>query len=258
VRDRHPFTRADLEELDQRFLAHASAVVALQEVHAGNRSSAVIGYRHDMDADHSLATGVLMAEWEAERGYRSTYFVLHTSPYWNTYEFRDCLERIAVFGHEIGIHTDALAEALLTGGDPDSILMEAIEELRGYGFPVRGVAGHGNPLCNRARAEGEIMFTNDEQFVECARPKLGPPSRTVTRGTNSLRLRPRPLADFGLEYEALILGDPRPFRFSDSAGQWLKPGFDETALKFSAERERQLHMLIHPDWWANAFERVAV
>jgi hypothetical protein len=65
------------------------------------------------------------------------------------------------------------------------------------------------------------------------------------------------LADFGLEYEALILGDPRPFRFSDSAGQWLKPGFAETALKFSAERERQLHMLIHPDWWANAFERVA-
>lgn len=271
MRERAPFRADDLAEFDARFLAKASAVVALQEVHAGNRDPSVIGLRHDCDAGHSLATAVKMARWEADRGYRSTYYVLHTSPYWGAPGFRESLDRIACFGHEIGIHTDALAEALRTGGDPDRILEDALDELRGYGFPVRGVAGHGNPLCNRDRAEGEITFANDEQFLECARPQEGEPDREITRGNVRRKLRPRPLADFGLDYEALVLGLPHPFRFSDSGGQWLAPGFEKTADAFESlskitmhhalanpEKFRQLHLLQHPDWWGEAFVREAV
>ena len=253
MRDHAPFRPGDLAELDARLLSCASAVVALQEVHAGNRSPGVIGFRHDVDAGHALATAVRMAEWEADRGYRSTYFVLHTSPYWQTPGFCDALDRIACLGHEIGIHTNALAEALRTGRDPDLILDAALKTLRGLGFTARGVAGHGDPFCNRDRAPGEITFANDEQFVECARPQEGEPDRLITRGNIRLKLRPRPLADFGLDYEALMLGMPRPFRFSDSGGKWLTPGFNETADRFQSETERQLHLLIHPDWWAAAF-----
>lgn len=270
MRQNAPFRADDLAELDEQFLSKASAVIAMQEVHAGNTSHTTIGLRHDCDAGHSLATAVKTARWEAERGYRSTYYVLHTSPYWCYPEFPRMLDEIAACGHEIGIHADALAEALKTGGDPDAILNEALATLRGYGFAVRGVAGHGNPLCNRDRGEGEITFANDEQFEECARPQEGPPDRLITRGRIQLRLRPRPLADFGLDYEALVLGLPAPFRFSDSGGKWLRPGWDETVEKFgrtvavpaSAQvdlREvRQLHMLWHPDWWAQAFVREAV
>lgn len=264
-----PFRDDDLEELDERFLARAAKVVAMEDVVAGERAPNVIGLRHDCDAGHSLATAIKMARWEAERGYRSTYYVLHTSPYWKYPNFRQMLDEIAACGHEIGIHTDALAEALKTGRDPGQILDEALALLRGFGFPVRGVAGHGNPICNRERAPGEITFANDEQFLECRRVKEGPADRVITRGRISLQLAPRPLADFGLEYEALWSAYPFPWRISDSGGKWLNPGFEETAEQFArqldvtdlptaTEAPRQLHALIHPDWWGQAFVSEAI
>lgn len=265
MREHAPFRADDLDEIDERLLSRATSVIAMQEVAAGNRNPDAIALRHDCDADHSLATAVKMAAWEAERGYRSTYYVLHSSPYWGFPEFRESLETIAICGHEIGIHADGLAQALLTGRDPDIILDEALSTLRGWGFQVRGVAGHGNSICNRDRADGEGTLANDEQFVECARPQEGPPDRVIVRGSISLKLRPRPLADFGLDYEALVSALPLPFRISDSGGKWLNPGWDETCVKFNgwlgtnAPDRRQLHFLQHPDWYREAFpERRAV
>lgn len=262
MRQRAPFLHDDLTEMDDSLFSRASAVMAMADVHDGHRDPNSIGLRHDCDAGHSLATAVRMAEWEAERGYRATYYMLHTSPYWTFPEFADSLDRIAELGHEIGIHSDALAEALKTGRDPDFILDQAITRLRSLGHRVRGVAGHGNPLCNRDRAEGEITFANDEQFVECARPQEGEPDRLITRGNIALKLRPRPLADFGLEYEALILAHTegkKAFRISDSGGRWLNPGWEETVVRWQYERSigaprfSQLHFLWHPDWWSQAF-----
>lgn len=269
MRELRPFYADDLDELDERFFARAAKVVAMEDVVAGDRAPNVIGLRHDCDAGHSLATAVKMARWEAERGYRSTFYILHTSPYWVFPGFRQMLDDIASYGHEIGIHTDALAEALKTGRDPGVILDEALARLRGFGFDVRGVAGHGNPMCNRDRSPGEITFANDEQFLECRRVKEGPPDRVITRGEISLRLAPRPLADFGLEYEALWSAYPFPWRISDSGGKWLNPGFEETAEQFAVQlgvtalpmvtaAPRQLHALIHPDWWAQAFVSEAI
>ncbi len=266
-----PFQPDDLEELDG-LLSLASAVVAMEDVHDGCRDPHTIGMRHDVDAGHALETAVKIAEWEADRGYRSTYYILHTSPYWMASGFAQALDRIAELGHEIGIHTNALAESLRTGRDPDLILSEAIGTLRRLGFEVRGVAGHGDPFCNRDRRQGEGTFANDEQFIECARPGEGEPDRVVQRGNITLKLAPRPLADFGLDYEALKVaydGDEVwPFRISDSGGKWLNPGWEETVAKWTLERRlhydtfeptkrvRQLHFLWHPDWWAKAFARV--
>ena len=262
MRDGAPFLASDLAELDGRLLSHASAVVAMEDVHDGHRDPSAIGLRHDVDAADALETAVRIAGWEAERGYRSTYYILHTSPYWGAPGFHDALTRIAELGHEIGIHTNALAEALRTGRDPDVVLSQAIGVLRSYGFPVRGVAGHGDPLCNRDRLPGESSFVNDEQFVECARPKEGAPDRTITRGNVTLKLRPRPLADFGLEYEALRVGLPAPFRISDSGGRWFSPGWEETVRRWHADRvsaeASQLHFLWHSDWWQGAFVREEV
>ena len=259
-----PFGPDELHELDEQFYAKAARVVAMEDVHDGDRAPNVIGLRHDCDANHSLATAVDMARWEAELGYRSTYFILHTSPYWKYSWFEEALEDIAMAGHEIGIHVDALAESLVTGEDPDLILERAIKRLRDLGHSIRGAVGHGNPLCLRDRMEWESPFANDEQFLECRRPDHGAADREINRGAASLRLRPRPLADFGLEYEALWCAHPWAWRCSDSGGKWLNPGFEETAEIFAkqtdvtvlpnaTEAPRQLHLLIHPDWWREAF-----
>lgn len=271
MRAHAPFLRRDLDELDESFYAKAARVVAMEDVVDGDRAPNVIGLRHDCDSEESLATAVEMARWEQERGYRSTYYILHTSPYWQAPGFEEKLEQIAACGHEIGIHANALAESLRTGENPDLILDRAIRVLRDLGHLVRGAAGHGDPICIRERAEGEMTFANDEQFLECRRPPQGPSNRIITRGRMKLQLAPRPLADFGLEYEALFCAHPFSFRFSDSGGRWLNPGFEETVARFAGQLEvtalpqktedpRQLHMLIHPDWWAPAFtaaERLA-
>lgn len=271
MRANAPFFWDDLDELDARFLAPAARVVAIEDVVAGDRAPNVLGLRHDCDCGASLSTAVKMARWEEEHGYRSSYYILHTSSYWGAPWFEEMLYEISICGHEIGIHTNALAESMRTGEDPDVILERALETLRGFGYEVRGAAGHGDPFCNRDRQPGEGTFANDEQFVECRREDQGDADRLLRRGNITRRLAPRPLADFGLHYEALWCGLPFPFRFSDSGGRWTCDGLEATYERFTRQLHvtdppthpddpKQLHLLIHPDWWRHAFSlnRVAV
>lgn len=215
------------------------------DVHQGAHQPDVIGLRHDVDDNSgSLATAVKIAGWEAERGYRATFFILHTASYWqNERRLRSALDQIAGFGHEIGIHANAIAAALRGGGDPHLILEEAIDRLRSFGHPVLGVAPHGDKLCRDA--SGRVWFVNDEQFVECAHSEMGRPDRLLRYRETTLGLEPRPLADFGLEYEAYRL--PRGRYLSDTGGHW------NIELAAAASGPGQLHVLWHPDWWAAAF-----
>lgn len=269
MRDQAPFQYDDLQDLDACFLSRAARVVALEDVLDGERAPNVLGLRHDCDNADSLATAVKMARWEQEHGYRSSYYILHTAPYWDYVAFPEMLDEIAAAGHEIGLHNNALAEAIRTGENPDRILERALTRLRGLGYRVRGTAGHGDPLCSYDAGPGEPWFANDEIFTECKRRQVGRKEvkggeRILSRGNSRLHLVPRPLADFGLEYEALWLGHPYPYRFSDSGGHWTEPGWATVADQFaqqaavsepprSSRDPRQLHMLVHPDWWSEAF-----
>ncbi len=241
-----PFQPADLAELDV-LLDKATAVVSMQEIHAGAAHPWIIGLRHDVD--NVIEPAVEFAYWEAERGYRSTYYILHTAPYWEDKSLlRESLEQIDGCGHEIGIHNNAIAEATISGDDPRAVLAEAILELRGFGFPVRGTVAHGAPECYDAG--GNVRLVNDEIFSECARPGLGDAERTVA----GVKIIPTPLDAFGLDYDANWL--KRGAYLSDSGGRWSKPGFSKVREGFPFDL--QLHMLVHPDWWVEAFEKVAV
>lgn len=235
------FRSADLDELYD-LLSTARAVVAMHDIHNGARDTDVIGLRHDVDDNAgSLETAVKIAGWETERGFRSTYFILHTASYWHDEpRLRSALEEIAGHGHEIGIHTNAITEAIHTGRDPHDILQDAIGQLRGYGHPVYGVAGHGDELCRR------VGFVNDEIFTECARPEMGDPARTLIYGNQHLTLDPMPLADYELVYETYRL--PHRRYLSDSGGAWNEPPAS------MLHGPGQLHILQHPDWWALAFD----
>ncbi len=238
------FNHRDLKDFDRTVLARARSVVAMVEVFEGLDDPEVVGVRHDVDdGRNALETAVRLALWEARHGYRSTYFMLHTARYWQGRGFPHALDQIAGLGHEIGIHANAIAEALRVGGDPAEILDGALEQLRVWGHEVIGVAPHGDSVCRDK--SGRLVFVNDEMFSECARPELGSPDRELRSGHRVLRLAPRPLAEFGLAYETYRL--PHGRYLSDSGGRWNVPPASV------ATGDGQLHVLQHPDWWARAF-----
>lgn len=239
MRAHDPFLADDLADLDA-LLSQAAAVVAMEDIFDGAPPDA-IGLRHDVD--NVIEPAVAMAEWEAERGYRSTYFILdgNGSPghYWyDKTLLRSSLERISELGHEIGYHCNAVARAITEQRSPLALVGETLEELRGYGFQVRGVVAHGDRLCYRHR------FVNDEVFTESARPSYGAPDRMV----GGVRLDPVSRAWFGLDYDPNWL--PRAEYLSDSGGEWSQD-FDAVADGFPYDG--QLHVLVHADWWHAAF-----
>jgi hypothetical protein len=239
-----PFTAEDLRELDERLLSKAEYVVPMREAVVPYQG--LLGLRHDVD--NTFQPCVELAEWEAERGYHATYYILHDSPYWNTPELRPGLERIADLGHEIGLHTNAIAVALQTGRCPHEIVAGALDRLRYWGHEVGGVVAHGDPLCYQAR------FVNDETFEECARPDWGNPGRTLHHDGVTITLEPRPLASFGLYYDANRLS--RSLYLSDSGGTWSEP-FEDVCDRFP-DAPAGLHVLQHPCWWTQAFVGVTV
>jgi hypothetical protein len=234
-----PFQLQDLEELDQ-LLERAEAVIAMEDVADGATQPGFVGLRHDVD--NVIAPAVAMAQWEAERGYRSTFFVLHTAPYWHEKEtLRLALAMIAECGHEIGLHINAITEAITTGRDPLDIAQDAVDELRSYHHDIRGVVAHGDQACY------EHHFINDELFTESRRPGYGAADRVV----GGIKLQPISRSELGFDYDPNWL--PRAEYLSDSGGHWSQP-FETVSAGFPFEG--QLHCLIHPDWWAEAFQPI--
>lgn len=236
---------AELETLLER----GSAVVPMREVRG--QPNDVIGMRHDVD--HDLAAAVKMAGWEHERGYRSTYFLLHTAWYWRkpgeeklSGLLEDAVDRIASLGHEIGFHNNCLALSRLSGTAAAEMLHHELGLLRGLGHEVVGVAAHGDPACYDK--QGTFMFSNYEMFSECFRRNVWL-DETRHRPPHLLSeqpapwIQPSPLATFGLEYESIFL--PRGLYLSDSGGRWN----DLDRSLFPSEKG-QLHVLLHPDWWS--------
>lgn len=221
----------------------------MREIAAGEVHPNVIGLRHDVD--NLIEPCLELAEWEHRHGYRSSYFILHDSPYWDDPQLPQILDAIAELGHEIGLHVNALAEAFRQGRDPFVILELALQRLRSWGHAITGVVAHGDPLCYGVNRE--LLFVNDELFSECARPTVGEPERVIERRGYGIALRPRSLESFGLRYEAYRTG-ARALYLSDSGGVWNE--------KFETIRDRfphptgQLHILQHPCWWLEAFPSV--
>lgn len=248
------FDRRDLEQLDQLLYSRADRVVPMRDIWKGDVGRNVIGLRHDVDAasertEDAFETALAMAQWEFDHGYSSTYYLLHDSHYWNA----ENLVRALAFeelGHEVGVHVNALAEGLRRRRSPEWILLQALGDLRSVGLRVDGCVAHGDPLCRGE--DGTVRFVNDEMFVESPRPALGPSDRIISTSKCQLRIDPQPRANYHLAYDANWLS--RGNYLSDSGGEWSQP-FDDVVDAFG---NGQLHVLIHPDWWVNAFVGVKV
>ena len=244
-----PFDASDLEELHARLLSQADRVVPMRDIAKGDIGRRVIGLRHDVDDNEgSFDTALKLAEWEFDHGYSSTYYLLHGSHYWTAENLVRALQ-FEELGHEVGLHVNAIAEALRLRRSPDWIIVEALGDLRSVGLRIEGCVAHGDQLC---RANGDLRFVNDEVFVESARPDVGAPDREITHGNCTVKLEPRPRSDYHLVYDANWLA--RHDYLSESGGRWSQP-FDDVVSRFG---HGQLHMLVHPDWWSAAFAEVAV
>lgn len=209
-----------VEHLEQlaTFLYGAHAVSPMRESQGLAYSICV---RHDVD--HNLEHAAKFASWEAERGFRSTYFVLPGSWYAAEPGAPDLLREIEAMGHEIGLHSDVVGIAYREGAlhpvdgsvmplgfceRPAEIMREQIEWLRSLGLTITGTAAHGNGIPDA--------------------PNLG------------LWSVYQP-SDFGLDYEAYQLHKSAHY-ISDNRGKWSQP--------LSLHPEKETHVLIHPCHWA--------
>ncbi|HEX6699797.1 MAG TPA: hypothetical protein VF101_03625 [Gaiellaceae bacterium] len=210
-----------------RFLDRVSgrAVVPMRKLARGEGDLAL---RHDVDS--RLDSALQVARLEHDRGFRATYFALHTAPYWDDPDLVGKLRNLQELGHEVGFHNDLVTLQRVRGIDAGAYLREALARLRDGGLEVVGVAAHGSPWCHR------LGFHNNYVFRGWDEPVPGFPSTEVPE-----KLDP---AEFGLEYEAYHV--PHNVYFSDSS---FVDGRRSHPADLRLEPGKRTIVLVHPCHW---------
>ncbi len=244
-----------------RYLEHFGKTVPTREFAASPRKRHLTALRHDIDYDLDVA--LELAYWEYKAGLRATYFVLHTTDYYrNDGALIDKCLQLQDFGHEVGLHTNFLAEWYRQEiDDPRAALEVELDRLRSGGVELVGVTAHGDALCYDAGFTNYWMFEDirpenpakDEHRVTAEGTSARDVDRTISYPEDSDALvRPDgkrfpywslKLSDFGLAYEASRL-NPDSY-FSDSGGVWKRT---PDPLTHTFGKDRSL-VLMHPIYW---------
>lgn len=188
--------------------------------------------RHDVDRD--IAHALKFAEFEIGLGIRSTYFLLHSAPYFDySSSFASQCSALIAMGHKIGLHNNALTEWLNARDlgeetPPENYLKRPLAFLRSIpGVCITGTSLHGDLRCYKDK------YSNCHLFSEV--PKK-----------NTLPYGQIPLASLGLRYEANFV--PRKWLVHDSGGKWSQDLF-KVIEEFNNAQEGILQILVHPLWW---------
>ncbi len=183
-----------------------------------NSKKIIIGLRHDVDNDLNVA--YQFSEVEARLGFRSTYFILHTAPYYlaNSNNMASHSEKIIPIlrtmqdkrHFEIGWHNDLVTLQVIYNINPVKFLHSELKWLRSNGLNIIGTAAHGSNYCKK------YHYMNFYFFKEFTFPVV--PNRenniTVPKDGKSIELIKGKLSDFGLQYEAYFLNNN--IAFSDA------------------------------------------
>ena len=111
----------------------------------------LVHLRHDVDGD--LVAARLEAEIERDLGIRSTFYILHTAPYYGQWDAGSNMfvrneasaqvyREIQALGHEVALHTDPLMLYQSFGADGAAALETEIAWLRSEGVDIRGSVSH--------------------------------------------------------------------------------------------------------------------
>lgn len=249
------FTSDDYAQLLEPYVGNYEIITMgdyVRETKVENRKILMI--RHDID--HDLENGLRIAKWEADRGIRATYCLLHTAWYYgelvnDRYVHSDFLlegiERISEMGHEINFHNNLIALALREDVDPIILLESELEFYDSLGVPVTGTSTHGDALCR------ELNFRNWELFKECCDDRFGGPRtvrHVVNEETREYELGKYSMFDFGLEYEAYDIS--KDFYHTESGGNMRLRKDTKGRRKFGREKVGNSSIcgiLTHPIWW---------
>lgn len=252
---RKKFTASDYERLLEPWVGDRSVLVLSEALDPdAEPRDRITCIRHDID--HDIEMAVSIGRWEAERGLRTTFCVLHSAwyygslfdgRYYHTTEMLDAVKELQFLGHEINFHNNIATEALLNGVDPEAVLMAELEYLRSHGLHITGTSGHGHALC------GQLDYLNLELFRETTWLSKGG-ARTIAHNGNSIELGRTSMADFGLAYEAYDLH--RDVYITESGGRprLVKNTRGRNGLRRDEATDATRHghvvgILTHPIYW---------
>lgn len=180
-----------------------------------NSNKIVIGLRHDVDID--LNKALQFSATESELGFRSTYYILHTAPYYldsygnmsvHSETILPVLKEMQNVKHfEIGWHNDLVTLQAVYNIDPVAFLHNELAWLRGNGIHIYGSASHGSPYCH------DYKYLNFYFFEECTYPVVDPyyNNLNLSVGGKIVPMKKGKFIDFNLEYEAYFLNNNKYF-----------------------------------------------
>jgi hypothetical protein len=180
-----------------------------------NSKKIVIGLRHDVDNDLDIA--YRFSETESNLGFRSTYFILHTAPYYlensnnmsvHSSRILPTLKTMQNDRHfEIGWHNDLVTLQAVYDINPVEFLHNELSWLRTNGINIYGSASHGSPYCYT------YLYLNFYFFKECESPVVGQFVNNISLPLNSGKtaMLKGDFSDFNLEYEAYFLNNNKYF-----------------------------------------------
>jgi hypothetical protein len=221
-----------------------------------NSKKIVIGLRHDIDLDLKVAYEFSKIEYDL--GFRSTYFILHTAPYYladqnnmalHSEKIIPILKKMQNERHfEIGWHNDLVTLQVIYNFDPVVFLHNELSWLRSNGLQIAGTAAHGSNYCKT------YHYMNFYFFQECSYPILVGRENNITvpKDGKMITLKKGHLNDFNLEYEAYFLNNNKAY--SDAVikdgVRWNIGMLDLSSLK-PGDR---IIILLHPIHWHKASE----
>ncbi|MEE8154579.1 MAG: methyltransferase domain-containing protein, partial [Phycisphaerales bacterium] len=191
----------------------------------------------------------------------ATYFLLHTTDYWNDPRFAAKCAQLEAYGHEVGLHLNLLTEWIQGRcAALDRRLTGLLEHLRAGGVDVVGTSGHGDRACYEhgfinywiwKELRGDQPETTERglsaEGIAVADPQWQveyPKNHRLRRGDGAeLDLWTVSLADHDLAYDAVHVQDAQ--YWTDTGGGWRR-----SADPLKADLSRGRHqILMHPHWW---------
>jgi len=211
----------------------------------------IIGLRHDVDIDLNVAYSFSQIEYGL--GFRSTYFILHTAPYYlanpnnmaiHTNNIIPVLKKMQDERHfEIGWHNDLVTLQVIYNINPVTFLHSELNWLRSNGLTIVGTAAHGSNYCKTYHYMNFYFFTEFTYPIVPGREN----NVIVPKENKNITLIKGKMADFDLKYEAYFLNNNKAFSDATITGgiRWNIGMLDLNQLQ-AGDR---VIILLHPIHW---------